>query len=92
MQESGADIIDLDWMVGWSAAADEVGDEVSLLGNFDPVSVMMMGTPKDVYNATIKCAVQGGDRCFPAAGCEVPSATPHENLRAYAQALRDLAS
>jgi len=89
MRESGADIIDLDWMVDWATAADQIGSEVSLLGNFDPVSVMMQGTTEDVYEATIECARLGGQRCFPAAGCEIPAATPHQNLKAYAQALRD---
>jgi hypothetical protein len=36
---SGADMIDLDWMVDLRAAADIFGDQASPVGNFDPVSV-----------------------------------------------------
>lgn len=90
MVESGADIIDLDWMVDWAGATAGFGDQVSFLGNFDPVSVMLQGTPEDVYRATVRCAEVGGPRSISAAGCEIPDSTPHENLRACARALRDL--
>ena len=45
MVQSGADIIDLDWMVDMEAAAAQFGDRVSFCGNFDPVAVMLQGTP-----------------------------------------------
>lgn len=90
MAESGADIIDLDWMVDWAAAAELIGERVSLLGNFDPVAVMLQGAPEQVYSATQACARKGGPRCLSAAGCEIPDRTPHENLWAHVQALRDL--
>lgn len=89
MVESGADIIDLDWMVDMGAAADAFGDRVSFCGNFDPVAVMLQGTPEDVYRATLSCLHVSGDRSFNAAGCEIPDGTPHQNLRAQSRALRD---
>ncbi len=52
MVASGADIIDLDWMVDMQSAAARFGDRVSFCGNFDPVTVMLQGTPDDVYAAT----------------------------------------
>jgi MtaA/CmuA family methyltransferase len=90
MAESGADIIDLDWMVDWAVATRQIGDRVTLLGNFDPVAVMLQGTPEQVYAATQQCARSGGSRCISAAGCEIPDRTPHGNLRAHTQALQDL--
>ena len=89
MVESGADIIDLDWMVDMGAAADAFGDRVSFCGNFDPVAVMLQGTPEDVYRATLSCLRASGDRSFNAAGCEIPDGTPHQNLHAQSRALRD---
>ncbi len=89
MPESGADIIDLDWMVDWTRAGALLGDDVPLCGNFHPVAVMLQGTPEDVYRATLACLHTGGKLNISGAGCEIPDGTPHENLRAQAQALRD---
>ena len=90
MVESGADIIDLDWMVDMGAAGSRFGDQVSFCGNFDPVAVMLQGTPDDVYQATLECLSAGGPRSFSGAGCEIPDGTPHENLHAQTRALREV--
>jgi MtaA/CmuA family methyltransferase len=87
MVESGAQIIDLDWMVDLGAATDKYGDKVSFCGNFDPVAVMLQGSPETVYKATNECMRMGGQRWFSAAGCEIPDHTPIENLYAQRQAL-----
>jgi uroporphyrinogen decarboxylase len=92
MVQSGAEIIDLDWMVDMGKAAEEFGDKVAFCGNFDPVVVLLLGTPKQVYASTIKALEEGGKRSFSAAGCEVPDGTPHENLEAQNRALREFES
>jgi MtaA/CmuA family methyltransferase len=91
MVQSGADIIDLDWMVDMGTAAAAYGDQVSFCGNFDPVAVMLQGTPEQVYAATQACMTAGDRRSFSAGGCEIPDGTPEANLLAQKQALRDLA-
>ena len=90
MPQSGADIIDIDWMVPIDKAAQAFG-EVAVCGNFDPVAVMLQGTPDDVRQATLDCASRGGSRFISAAGCEIPDGTPVENLHAQTAALRSLA-
>jgi uroporphyrinogen decarboxylase len=90
MVESGADIIDLDWMVDFRAAAQTCGDRLSLCGNPNPVAVMLQGTPEMVYQMTQDCMLAGGPRSFSAAGCEIPDGTPQVNLHAQVKALRDL--
>ena len=92
MVTSGADIIDLDWMVDWSEASRTFGDRVSFCGNADPVAVMLQGTPAQVRQSTLAGLRQGGPRCFSAAGCEIPPGTPPENLHAHAEALRQWGS
>jgi uroporphyrinogen decarboxylase len=89
MVASGADIVDLDYMVDMEAAAAKHGDSVSFCGNFNPVTVMLQGTPDEVYDATIHCMKIGGSRAFSAGGCEIPMWTPDENLRAQDRALAD---
>lgn len=87
MLQSGADIIDLDWMVDIEKAAQLSGDQVALCGNFDPVVVMLQGTPGTVRAATLDCIQKGGKRLFSGAGCEIPDGTLDENLMAQRQAL-----
>ena len=92
MLSSGADIVDLDWMVdlGAAASAASAADAPALCGNFDPVRVLLNGTPDGVRAAVRACAGSGGARWFCMAGCEVPDGTPDANIRAIAEALRAL--
>jgi MtaA/CmuA family methyltransferase len=87
MIESGADILDLDWMVDMKAACQQFGDRVSFLGNMDPVAVMLEGSPAKVYEATLYCMTVGGPRSISGAGCEIPEGTPVENFHAQSRAL-----
>ncbi|MBL8057724.1 MAG: uroporphyrinogen decarboxylase family protein [Anaerolineales bacterium] len=88
LAQSGADIIDVDWMVDYGKAAQVYGEHgVAACGNFDPVAVMLQGTPEKVRAAAQACLQLGGARSFSAAGCEIPLATPHANLRAHTPAL-----
>jgi MtaA/CmuA family methyltransferase len=89
MLASGADIIDIDWMVDIQAASQIFGDQAGLCGNFDPVAVMLQGTPAQVEEAVRFCQGHGGPRYFSAAGCEIPEGTPHENLLAQARLLQN---
>jgi MtaA/CmuA family methyltransferase len=88
MLASGADFIDVDWMVDYATAAKVFGDQAGLVGNFDPVSVMYSGTAEKIEAAVLHCLEVGGDRSFSAAGCEIPDGTSPENLRVHARVLR----
>jgi len=87
MAETGADIIDIDWMVDMRRAAATFGPSQSVCGNQDPVAVMLQGTPEMVHAATVACMDAGGPRSISTAGCEIPDGTPHANLLAQAEAL-----
>ncbi len=87
---SGADIVDLDWMVDMVHANTVIADRAALCGNFDPVAVMLQGSPDRVRRATETSLRQGGARSFNAAGCEIPDKTPSENLFAQAETLERL--
>ncbi|MCA9734276.1 MAG: uroporphyrinogen decarboxylase family protein [Deferribacteres bacterium] len=89
MVKTGADMIDLDWMVDMRAACERYGDRLTFCGNFDPVKVMLRGNPEEVYAATEQSIYLPGNRTFSAAGCEIPDRTPHENLFAQTRALRN---
>jgi MtaA/CmuA family methyltransferase len=86
MARTGADVIDLDWMVPLDKARESVGPGVTLCGNFDPVGVLLNGTPESVAWAARECLRQGGSRFILMPGCEVPPETPEANIRAFCPA------
>ncbi len=91
MAQSGAEIVDLDWMVDLARAAETFGDDgPAPCGNFDPVEIMLRGTPDQVAEATRICHAAGGPRHFSAAGCEIPDNTPEANMMAHATTLREI--
>ncbi len=83
MAATGADILDLDWMVPLAESRAKVGPEVCLAGNFDPSAILLRGTPEAVADAARKCIADGGDRFLLQPGCEVPPKTPVENIAAF---------
>jgi len=87
---SGADIVDLDWMVDLRGASVTLNG-LALCGNLDPVSVYLQGTPETVRAGILANAAVGYRRWISAAGCEIPEETPAENLLVQGQTLRDLA-
>lgn len=90
MARSGAHIIDVDWMVDFAAAAQACGETVAPCGNFDPVTIMLQGTPAAVREAVRTCATLGGARHFSGAGCEIPDGTSAANLLMHYQTLSEL--
>ena len=91
MATSGAAIVDLDWMVDIGRAAAVFGPAgPAPCGNWDPVAVMLQGTPADVEEAVRSAAAAAGPRHLSAAGCEIPDGTPAENLLAHARVLREI--
>ena len=87
--KSGADIVDVDWMVDFGYATEVCGSRAAVCGNYDPVAVLLQGKPERVRRAVFDCLAVGGKRSFIMAGCEVPDGTPQTNLLAQAEALRD---
>ena len=85
------DILDVDWMVPLEKAVGLYGDKAAVSGNYDPVSVLLQGTPESVKQAVSACAETGSiGRYITSAGCEVPKFTPPENLLAVRDCVLEL--
>ena len=72
-------------------AKDQLGDKFALVGNVDPVNVMLLGTPEDVVAACKNCILQGSESKLGynlGTGCQVPIGTPRENFEAFVYAAR----
>jgi len=85
---TGADIIDIDWMVDFEEAIRKFGGRASVCGNFDPVKILLQGNQEDVWRSVKDCLDVSDDRTFISAGCEVPKFTSPENLKAVYEALK----
>ncbi len=88
--QTGADIIEVDHKVDLALARSIVGDRACVIGNVDPVTVLLQGTPERVRAASEECldAGRGGGYVL-GSGCVVPRITPLENVRAMVDAARD---
>ena len=76
------DILDVDHLVDMPTARKIVGTKVTLAGNLDPVSVIKNGTPENIIKSTLEIYESVGNPYIVNAGCEIPSGTPEENLKA----------
>ena len=81
------DIVDIDWMVDLQASAAAAEGRSVLTGNYDPVAVVMDGSPEEIRRAVRDCAKTVGAKYATAAGCEIPRDTNPENLLAIHEAV-----
>jgi len=88
MGRLGCEIVDLDSLSPLAEARQQMGADQVLLGNLNPVTVLMNGTPEMVSAGIANCHRQAGARFIVGAGCEVPRETPPENLRALCEYAR----
>jgi MtaA/CmuA family methyltransferase len=81
------DILDVDHMVDMRTVRDIIGDNVVLAGNIDPVQGIKFGSPESIQSKVVEIYEQAGNPYMVNAGCEIPSGTPIENLKAFCEPL-----
>jgi uroporphyrinogen decarboxylase len=65
---------------------------VAFAGNLPLASVMLFGTPEDNYQEAVQCMrLAGREGFFLCPGCDIPFATPPENVQAITRAVREFA-
>jgi MtaA/CmuA family methyltransferase len=79
------DIIDVDHMVDIETVRDVLGSKVVITGNLDPVEDIMNGTPDKIIDGFKRIYEKVGSPYMVNAGCEIPSNTPPENLKALCE-------
>ncbi|MGI5964538.1 MAG: uroporphyrinogen decarboxylase family protein [Candidatus Methanomethylophilaceae archaeon] len=87
LKEIGTDCFSFDHAVNPAAARKSAG-KMALMGNVNPVSTVMMGTPEKITEkcyAVIDAAGRDGGLIL-APGCEMPLKTPDENAIAMGEA------
>lgn len=90
MVDTGAEIVDIDYMVDLGRALKLAEGKCSICGNLNPAATILASSVDDVKRATIACLEQAADsRTFLfSGGCEVPRFTPKENVLAMDEILR----
>ncbi|MBL4700098.1 MAG: uroporphyrinogen decarboxylase family protein [Phycisphaeraceae bacterium] len=83
----GVDILDVDHMVDMATVRRQVGSQVVLAGNIDPVSGVLRGTPKTIRDSIRETYQTVGNPYLVNAGCEIPAKTPIENFKALCEPL-----
>lgn len=82
MAETGAAIVDLDYLTPMHEARAAAGPRKVLLGNLDPVRALRDSNPETIEAALQRCYDEAGPHYIVGAGCEIPRATPPENVLA----------
>ncbi len=88
MAATGAQALSLDAVVDLAEVARKVPDDCVLIGNIDPVRVMVNGTPADVARAVrdLHEHMSQVENFIISTGCDLPPETPIENIAAMVQA------
>lgn len=83
----GLDVLDVDHMVDLAMVREQIGSDTVIGGNLDPVADILNGMPESIRAKNERCYAEVGNPFIVNAGCEIPSATPHENLKALCEPL-----
>lgn len=91
MVESGCDMLSIDNKVDLKRTKERIGEKVPLLGNVDPVEILILGGPKEVELSVKKCIMDAYDsKCgyILASGCDLNGDVPLENLDVFMESAR----
>lgn len=89
--ETGGAMLSIDNVVDMEYAKKEVGNQLPLLGNVDPVGVLLHGTKEEVFEAVRETICKGYDNpkgFILASGCDITQNVPVENIDAFMEASR----
>lgn len=87
MVETGIQGLSLDYVVSLPEAALRVPNDVVLIGNIDPVRIMLQCSKEKVAQATLSLleAMRPYPNFIMSTGCDLPAETPIENIQAMVQ-------
>lgn len=88
---TGTRILDVDHAVWMGEAAAKLAPGQALCGNLDPVNDVMRGTADSINAKVAEVAKSTVNRAIISGGCDIPAATPAENMRAFFEACKAVA-
>jgi len=87
MNECGADALSVDQKNNVAESRRKLGDDVLLLGNFDPYGTMVKMDASEAESVIKKCIDDGVDAVWP--GCDLWPEVKKENIDAYVRTVRE---
>jgi [methyl-Co(III) methanol-specific corrinoid protein]:coenzyme M methyltransferase len=87
MNECGADALSVDQKNNVVETRKKLGDDVIILGNFDPYGTLVQMDASEVESVIKKCVDDGVDAVWP--GCDIWPEVKKENVEAYVRAVRE---
>ena len=93
MVNTGADCLSIDNIENLEVLKNQVGHQVRIMGNVDPSSIMLQGTPQEVRAAVVSCLEKAYDSpkgYIVASGCGLPVETPFANIHAMMNTVREI--
>ena len=85
MCKTGTTGLSLDAPMNFKELKEQVPNDIALIGNVDPVNVMLTGTPEKVESESKKLIseMSDADNFILSTGCDLPMETPLENIDAF---------
>ena len=81
----------LDNIIDLQRAVEEIGNQIPIAGNVDPVQVVMNGTKEEIDRAVAAC-IQTGKKAkrgyHLATGCDIPEKTDPAQIDWFMEAVR----
>lgn len=92
LSQTGSDVISFDYKVDLKLARETLGGKMAFAGKLDPVAVIQLGNPEMITELTHQYieeaeSEKGGYIVMP--GCDLPPATPVENVKAMISAAKN---
>ncbi len=87
MNECGADALSVDQKNNVAESRKKLGNDVLILGNFDPFGTLAKMEAQEVEGVIKKCIEDGVDAVWP--GCDLWPDVKKENVEAFVKAVRD---
>lgn len=91
MVDTGADIVDIDYMVDLPHALRLAEGKCAICGNVNPAATILAGSAADVRRDTLRCLSEAADSStyLFSGGCEIPRFTSEENVLEMDRVLRE---
>ena len=90
MLDSGAVGLSLDSVINFEELKKIIPQEITLMGNLNPVKIFLQSTPDQVAEATksLKESMKDTKNFILSSGCDIPINTPLKNIAAFMKAAR----
>jgi len=91
MLNSDAIGLSLDSVMNFEKLKKIIPEEITLIGNLDPIKIFLQSTPQEVMRATksLKENMKDIKNFILSSGCDIPLNTPLENIEAFMKAARE---